>query len=128
MESWNDVAGGDVERHSRVQLPGIGAQIDGTRALHRQDSATGRRVCAAGMLFGARSESREVIPMTRALQVNDRVRVSTRHWKCAGQAGMVVAFDPGKVNKYLVRFEHEIPGILQDRELWLGDQDLRSEE
>jgi hypothetical protein len=58
------------------------------------------------------------------LQLNDRVRVRSSHWKCAGESGMVVGFDAGKKNKYLVRFEREITGILSNRELWLGDQDL----
>jgi len=59
-----------------------------------------------------------------ALQINDRVRVRASHWKCAGESGSVVAFDPAKRNKYLVRFEREIFGTLNKRELWLGDQDL----
>ena len=59
-----------------------------------------------------------------ALQINDRVRVRSSHWKCAGESGSVVAFDPGKRNKYLVRFEREIFGTLSGRELWFGDQDL----
>lgn len=61
------------------------------------------------------------------LQMNDRVRVRSSHWKCAGESGQVVAFDPAKKNKYLVRFEREITGILSNRELWLGDQDLAHE-
>ncbi len=62
--------------------------------------------------------------MPNSLGVNDRVRVNNRHWKCAGEQGRVVAFDPGKVNKYLVHFEREIPGLLDGCKLWLGDQDL----
>jgi hypothetical protein len=58
------------------------------------------------------------------LQINDRVRVRASHWKCAGESGSVVAFDPAKRNKYLVRFERDIFGTLAGRELWLGDQDL----
>jgi hypothetical protein len=59
-----------------------------------------------------------------ALQINDRVRVRSSHWKCAGESGAVVAFDASKRNKYLVRFEREIVGTLNNRELWFGDQDL----
>jgi len=62
-----------------------------------------------------------------ALQINDRVRVRASHWKCALESGNVVAFDPSKRNKYLVRFEREIFGTLNQRELWLGDQDLVQE-
>ncbi len=58
------------------------------------------------------------------LQINDRVHVRPNHWKCAGESGNVVGFDASKKNKYLVRFEREIPGLLNNRELWLGDQDL----
>jgi hypothetical protein len=37
---------------------------------------------------------------------------------------VIVAFDPNKVNKYLVRFDREVIGTLSNRELWLGEPDL----
>ena len=63
--------------------------------------------------------------MARSIQINERVKVNPRHWKCAGEEGCVVAFDGAKVNKYLVRFQREVQGTLDSRELWLGEQDIQ---
>lgn len=60
----------------------------------------------------------------RPLRLQTRVTVSSSHWKCAGETGVIVAFDPHKVNKYLVRFDREVIGTLGNRELWLGEPDL----
>lgn len=63
----------------------------------------------------------------RPLRIQDRVTVSSSHWKCAGETGVIVAIDPSKVNKYLVRFDREVIGTLGNHELWLGEPDLAIE-
>lgn len=60
----------------------------------------------------------------RALQINNCVIVSSSHWKCARETGVIVEVDGSKVNKYLVHFDREVVGTLGNRELWLGDPDL----
>ncbi len=60
----------------------------------------------------------------RPLCLQTRVTVSSSHWKCAGETGVIVAFNSHKVNKYLVRFDREVIGTLNNRELWLGEPDL----
>jgi hypothetical protein len=60
----------------------------------------------------------------RVLQINNCVIVSSSHWKCARETGVIVEVDGSKVNKYLVHFDREVVGTLGNQELWLGDQDL----
>ncbi len=58
------------------------------------------------------------------LQQNGRVIVSSAHWKCARETGVIIEVDGSRVNKYRVHFDRDVPGTLGNRELWLGDPDL----
>ncbi len=58
------------------------------------------------------------------LQINDRVMVSSAHWKCARETGVIIEVDGSRVNKYRIQFDRGVPGTLGNRELWLGDPDL----
>lgn len=60
----------------------------------------------------------------RPLRIKDCVIVSSAHWKCARETGVIVEVDGSKVNKYLVCFDREVMGTLGNRALWLGDADL----
>ncbi len=58
------------------------------------------------------------------LQLNDRVIVSSAHWKCARETGVIIEVDGSRVNKHRIHFDRDVPGTLGNRELWLGDPDL----